>query len=35
MHSLEHGVVWVTYAENTPLNVVNAYRKKVEVCPTE
>lgn len=33
VHSLEHGVVWVTYAENAPWSVVNAFRKKVEGVP--
>ncbi|MFD5514039.1 DUF3105 domain-containing protein [Streptomyces sp. NPDC127051] len=33
MHSLEHGVVWVTYAEHAPRGVVEAFRKKVEGVP--
>lgn len=33
VHSLEHGVVWVTYAENTPRSVVDAFRQKVEGQP--
>lgn len=33
VHSLEHGVVWVTYSENAPRSVVDAFRKKVEGVP--
>ncbi|MFJ2753562.1 DUF3105 domain-containing protein [Streptomyces sp. NPDC087297] len=33
VHSLEHGVVWVTYAEDAPRSVVDAFRKKVEGVP--
>ncbi|MFK0223651.1 DUF3105 domain-containing protein [Streptomyces vinaceus] len=33
VHSLEHGVVWVTYARYVPRRVVDAFRKKVEGRP--
>lgn len=33
VHSLEHGVVWVTYARYVPQRVVDAFRKKVEGRP--
>ncbi|MFK0238673.1 DUF3105 domain-containing protein [Streptomyces vinaceus] len=33
VHSLEHGVVWVTYSRYVPQRVVDAFRKKVEGRP--
>ncbi|MFJ9552043.1 DUF3105 domain-containing protein [Streptomyces erythrochromogenes] len=33
VHSLEHGVVWVTYAEDASTRVVDAFKKKVRGVP--